>query len=147
MSGHGTSAGTFAAAAGEMLVVFTSDSSNVADGFQAEYWCVSRESVGCTDSSALNYSPTATVDDGSCRCGDDHCGDTAALLQAFVVDPTAQSAWDALHGWGSDSTDVCDWQGVSCTNDRVSGVDLSRRGSLKFEIGDSITKLTNLDTL
>ena len=88
------------------------------------------------------------MDDGTCRyCGDDHCGDTAALLQAFVVDPTAQSAWDALHGWGSDSTDLCDWQGVSCTNDRASDVDLSGKRSLKFEIGDTITKLTKLDTL
>ena len=147
LSGRGTSAGTFAAAAGEMLVVFTSDSSNVADGFEAEYWCVSRESVGCTDSSAINYSPTATVDDGSCRCGDDHCGDTAALLQAFVVDPTAQGAWDALHGWGADRMDVCDWEGVSCTKDRVSGVDLSSKGSLKFEIVHSITKLRKLHTL
>ena len=126
-----------------MLVVLTSDSSNVADGFEAEYWCVSRESVGCMDSSAINYDPAATMDDGSCHCGDDHCGDTAALLQAFVVDPTAQSAWDALHGWGADSTDLCDWQGVSCTKDRVSSVNLSGRRSLKFEIGHSITKLTN----
>ena len=148
LSGHGTSAGTFAAVTGEMLVVFTSDSINVADGFQAEYWCVSRESVGCTDSSALNYSPAATVDDGSCRyCGDDHCGDTVALLQAFVVDPTAQSAWDALHGWGADSTDLCDWERVSCTNDRVSGADLSGEGSFKFEIRDSIAKLRKLNTL
>ena len=147
LSGHATSPSTFAAATGEMLVVFASDSGNVADGFEAEYWCVSRESVGCTDSSAINYSPTATVDDGSCRCGDDHCGDRAALLQAFVVDPTAQGAWDALHGWGADSTDVCAWQGVSCTKDRVSGVDLSSKGSLKFEIGHSITKLRKLNTL
>ena len=131
-----------------MLVVFTSDSSNVADGFEAEYWCVSRESVGCMDSSAINYDPAATMDDGSCRyCGDDHCGDTAALLQAFVVDPTAQSAWDALHGWGADSTDLCDWQGVSCTKDRVSVIDLSNKGDLKFEIADSITKLRKLNTL
>ena len=147
LSGRET-AGTFAAAAGEMLVVFDSDSSNVADGFEAEYWCVSRASVGCRESSALNYAPTATVDDGSCRyCGDDHCGDTVALLQAFVVDPTAQSAWDALHGWGVDSTDLCDWEGVSCTKDRVSGVDLSFRVDLQFEIAHAITKLRSLDTL
>ena len=132
---------------GKMLISFDSGSDVQSDSFEAEYWCVSRESVGCTDSSALNYSPAATVDDGSCLCGDDHCGDTAALLQAFVVDPTAQSVWDALHGWGADSTDLCDWQGVSCTKDRVSGVDLSGKGSLKFEIGDTITKLTKLDTL
>jgi hypothetical protein len=132
---------------GKMLISFDSDSGVKSDSFEAEYWCVSRESVGCTESSALNYSPAATVDDGSCRCGDDHCGDTAALLQAFVVDPTAQGAWDALHGWGADSTDVCDWEGVSCTKDRVSGVDLSSKGSLKFEIGHSITKLRKLHTL
>ena len=132
---------------GEMLISFDSGSDAKSDSFEAEYWCVSRESVGCTDSSALNYSPAATVDDGSCRCGDDHCGDTTALLQAFVVDPTAQSAWDALHGWGADSTDLCDWQGVSCTKDRVSGVDLRNRRSLKFEIAVSMTKLQKLDTL
>eukprot|EP01043_Picozoa_sp_COSAG02_P004989 COSAG02_NODE_133_length_34692_cov_83.845229_2_plen_711_part_00 len=147
LNGWQTSADTFVAAAGEMLVVFTSGCCVPGDGFEAEYWCVSRESVGCTESSALNYSPTATVDDGSCRCGDDHCGDTAALLQAFIVEPTAQSAWDALHGWGTDNTDLCYWQGVSCTKNRVSGVDLGGRKSLKFEIGDSITKLQKLDTL
>ena len=147
LSGHETSAGTFAAAAGEILVVFTSDSSNVADGFEAEYWCVSRESVGCTESSALNYSPAATVDDGSCRCGDDHCGDTTALLQAFVVDPTAQRAWDALHGWSLGSTNLCDWEGIGCVNDRVNQLNFANKNVLMFELTDSIAMLTKLRTL
>ena len=148
LSGRGTtSAGTFAAAGGGMLVVFASDDSNVADGFEAEYWCESRESVGCTESSALNYSPSATVDDGSCHCGGDHCGDTAALLQALAIDPAAHSAWAALRGWGADSTDLCDWQGVSCANDRVTALDLGGEEDLKFEITERITKLTKLNLL
>ena len=130
-----------------MLVVFASDDSNVAGGFEAEYWCVSRESIGCTDSSAVNFSPSATMDDGSCHCGADHCGDTAALLQALAIDPAAHSAWAALRGWGTDSTDLCDWQGLSCTNDRVTALDLSGEEDLKFEITESITKLTKLNTL
>ena len=130
-----------------MLVVFASDDSNVAGGFEAEYWCVSHESIGCTDTSAVNFSPSATMDDGSCHCGGDHCGDTATLLQALVIDPAAQSAWAALRGWGADSTDLCDWQGVSCTNDRVTVLDLSGEEDLKFEITESIIKLTKLNTL
>ena len=119
----------------------------MADGFEAEYWCVSHESIGCTDSSAVNFSQSATMDDGSCHCGADHCGDTAALLQALAIDPAAQSAWAALRGWGTDSTDLCDWQGLSCTNDRVTALDLSGEEDLKFEITESITKLTKLYTL
>jgi hypothetical protein len=66
LSGSAAPAGAYSARAGELLVVFTSDGSVTAEGFAAEYWCVMADSVGCTDAAALNYSPVATVDDGSC---------------------------------------------------------------------------------
>eukprot|EP01043_Picozoa_sp_COSAG02_P015767 COSAG02_NODE_679_length_18565_cov_57.795245_22_plen_437_part_00 len=150
LSGRGTSASTFAAVAGEMLVVFGSDSNSVADGFEADYWCVTSESVGCMDSSALNYDPASTMDDGSCQwCGDDHCGDTAALLQAFVVDPApaAQNAWAVLRGWAVESTDTCSWRGVSCTDDRVDQVQLDDNENLRFQLTRSIAMLTKLRIL
>eukprot|EP01044_Picomonas_judraskeda_P038979 COSAG03_NODE_18457_length_354_cov_1.231373_1_plen_100_part_01 len=62
-------------------MVFASDDSNVAGGFEAEYWCVSHESIGCTDTSAVNFSPSATMDDGSCY-GPGICPWLTAHLQA-----------------------------------------------------------------
>jgi hypothetical protein len=57
----------FGASGGVLWVVFTSDGSvNGYGSFAAEYWCAAPDSVSCTDPAAVNYSPVATADDGSC---------------------------------------------------------------------------------
>ena len=68
LSGSAVPATQFGARGGEMLVVFTADRSVQSHGFAAEYWCAAPESLvlNCTDPAALNFSPVATADDGSC---------------------------------------------------------------------------------
>ena len=67
LSGSTVPAGAYAARAGELLMVFVSGSTGVADGFAFQYWCAASDSIGCTDPSALNFNPAATADDGSCH--------------------------------------------------------------------------------
>jgi hypothetical protein len=93
-----------------------------------------------------NYSPVASMDDGSCRCGYDHCGDTATLLTAFQVD-LGRGAWGGLTGWNA-TTDLCDWEGVICASGgMIIGVDLSGKTHLRFTLGETLSDLTALDTL
>ena len=108
-------------------------------GVSTNYRC---EVPGCMDSVFPNYSPVASMDDGSCRCGHDHCGDTATLLTAFQVDLVGRGAWGGLTGWNA-TTDLCDWEGVSCgPGGRVKGVDLSGKTHLRFTLGETLSDLT-----
>ena len=57
-----------------------------------DYGCTWEESItGCTDSSALNYNPEATVDDGSCEyecltmCGDVNGDGTVDVLDIVLL--------------------------------------------------------------
>eukprot|EP01043_Picozoa_sp_COSAG02_P020828 COSAG02_NODE_1037_length_15050_cov_93.060665_4_plen_1550_part_01 len=136
---------------GKMLISFDSGDGVESDGFKAEYWCVSHESVGCTDSSALNYSPLATVDDGSCW------REKAALLRGFVQYP---SAWSALQGWSIGAAEPCVdplcqlddnlgccWDGVKCSDGRVDRVQFNGYPGLGFELGAGLRNLTRLTKL
>ena len=136
------------ARSGELAVVLTSDGNTEADGFAAEYWCAAAGSVGymyarsgCTDRTALNFSPAATLDDGSC-----YFGERVALLAAFQVDPASRAAWDRLRGWDATS-DVCGWEGVSCDGRRVTQVDLHGMSELRFTLGAALGNLTVLQRL
>ena len=48
--------------------------------FEVGDGCDDDEIFGCTDSTATNYNPLATIDDGSCEYGDDCTGTEANLL-------------------------------------------------------------------
>lgn len=67
LSGDSAPPGAFGARGGELVVVFESDCTVSADGFVAEFWCGSLDTIGCTDPAALgSFDPNAMADDGSC---------------------------------------------------------------------------------
>eukprot|EP01046_Picozoa_sp_COSAG06_P064157 COSAG06_NODE_15203_length_1090_cov_1.235116_1_plen_260_part_01 len=147
LSGSAVPAVPLGARSGELLVVFTSDSSVQRDSFAAEYWCAAMDSLGCTDPAAPNFSPAAraAVDDGSCEA---YGGDKAALLAVSRVDPAGRAAWDQLRGWDA-AGDVCGWEGVSCDGlgRRVVTVRLSGRTDLRFTLGPALGNLMALRNL
>ena len=54
---------------------------------------------GCTDSTASNYDPNATVDDGTCDNGNDNANDTTEVITNFAG--SCPSSCDWLVDFGS----------------------------------------------
>lgn len=87
---------------------------------------------------------------------DSLANDIGALIRAFDVYPAAQAAWDEAMRWSTE-TDACGiarsgaaWTGVSCTNRRVTKVDLhlvEAKTALRFSLRGTVGRLSELDYL
>ena len=85
--------------------------------------CDVAENTGCTYSSALNYSPNSTLDDGTCifSCAGDINGDGDIQLNDLL---------DLLSAYGTscgecpdvDGDDICDWADTCIGEEDVCGV-------------------------
>eukprot|EP01047_Picozoa_sp_COSAG01_P059730 COSAG01_NODE_7214_length_3303_cov_2.044944_1_plen_702_part_10 len=110
---HVHNPGIFGTKRGSLLVSFTSPfcrytSGLQVGGFSAEFWCGAQKTVGCTDSSAGDFSAAAVVDDGSCTYDTQQ---KTWLQHAFV----GHEHWDA-RGWSPGANDPCageGWLGVA----------------------------------
>jgi len=79
---------------GELLVsvLIPSDIPEVDYSLSFNY-CQQDEILGCTDSTAINYNPLATVDDGSCIYDSTFCQGTEAVLLINNYQP-AEGTWN-----------------------------------------------------